>query len=139
MKIIAGGRGQGKTTKLIKEAYDNNGVIVCRNKTIVQYIIDKASNMGCLPISTCLIDEIMCCHPDTKFYIDDYDWFVKQPINWNDLSYINIEAVTMTSDDVVDLNKSYSGINITINVNNYGNNDKGDIISKVVDELDKVL
>ncbi len=46
MKTIVGGRGSGKTTELIKTAYDTGAAILCLTRCETGFIKTKAKEMG---------------------------------------------------------------------------------------------
>ena len=45
MKTIIGGRGSGRTWKLLQEASKENGLVVCHSKSSAEYTKDMAINM----------------------------------------------------------------------------------------------
>lgn len=47
MEIIAGGRGTGKTRRLLEMAKDNNGVVICEN---VEEMTKRAYRLGIVGI-----------------------------------------------------------------------------------------
>lgn len=46
MKTIVGGRQSGKTTEMIKTAYDTNAAIICSTRNEAQYIRKTAKEMN---------------------------------------------------------------------------------------------
>jgi hypothetical protein len=100
MKIIAKGRGKGKTTELIKMSAEKQIPIVCATSAQCKNIVDRANGMK-LKIP----NPIKCTDlkgRNGKVLIDDCD-FVMKNIFCNALHGIDIEAITMSSDDYNEL------------------------------------
>lgn len=78
MKVISGGRGTGKTTRLFKEISEEykNPVVVCRNP---KHMIEKAYDMNIHNIRFITIDDLLENGTDNYeeiFFDDVYDVLV---------------------------------------------------------------
>lgn len=72
--FIFGGRGSGKTTRLIKEASETNGVIVCPTLKMADYICHLACELKCNIRRPITYDEAFGPRDDRKasHYFDNY-------------------------------------------------------------------
>ena len=75
MFIITGGRGSGKTKKLLETAQENGGVIICRDP---QKMIDRAHKYGMTGLDIISYEEY-CTRkviPNKPKYIHDLEAFM---------------------------------------------------------------
>lgn len=81
MKIYAGSRQSGKTTKLILECAEKDGVIMCSNAGSAAYIMDTAKKMGVKirkPVTTRqFLKGKLSKEKGVKLFIDDAELFLK--------------------------------------------------------------
>ena len=93
MKIIAKGRGQGKTTELIKISADKQIPIVCDTSS-VQYIIDKAKEMNLKIPQPLTVQQLnMIQWRDKSILVDNAELILQNKLGHK------IEAVSINTDD----------------------------------------
>lgn len=93
MKIIAKGRGKGKTTELIKMSAEKQIPIVCMIGSI-QYIIDKAKEMGLTIPKPLTVQQLnMTQWKDKPVLVDNAEFILQTKLGHK------IEAITLNSDD----------------------------------------
>lgn len=73
MEKIIDNRGTGKTTKLVKEASENDGVIVCSYPPYVKELNDEIIVLTYGEYIQCLLKGTVINHP---IYIDEIDGFL---------------------------------------------------------------
>ena len=102
MKVILGDRRVGKTTKLIELADNYNGYIVVHSVKNAQQVFNMAREMGKkinMPITFYEFMHHQYGYRCRHFYIDDIDLCLGQ------LSQFEIKAVTLTTGELIDVNK----------------------------------
>lgn len=107
MRIVRSGRGEGKTTTLIRKASEEHKFIICANTTRKDYIITQAKRMGIFIYEPMIITQYLKGDytyeykkdskylKDVSFLIDDLECVLNTIIS-------NIDLVT-TSEDIVSL------------------------------------
>lgn len=74
-QFMIGSRGQGKTTLLIKQASEADGVIVCQSRHMADYIFHMARELGYSIKYPLTYDELFLYSKgrrNTKYYFDEY-------------------------------------------------------------------
>ena len=89
MERIYGGRGQGKTKRLMEAAAKVGGVIVCRNPVAMK---KKAEAYGIIGLDFISYEDMASCdipegYPDNKFFVDELEEYMKVHFNTNNLYY----------------------------------------------------
>ena len=102
MNYIIGGRRTGKTTKLIKYAAENNGLIITNDERRVKEIEDIAKKLGYTIQKPVTIYELKQKSAGrvkiVRGYMDDADSFLEEQIYRISCGYIKLDTVTMTLD-----------------------------------------
>lgn len=97
MEIITKPKGGGKTTDLIKMAYERGGYIVCRNCAEVDRIHSEAHKLGFYILFPLTYKEFIdnAYHGSNikEFYIDNAEDLLQQ------LTAVNIKAITLNVPD----------------------------------------
>jgi len=101
MKLIAGSRGTGKTTRLIQIAAKNNYLLACVNKQMSAYAWNMSKELGLdiiYPITheQLLLGDVLLGLFCEGILIDDVDRFIGKSLN----TAISIKAVSMSTDDL---------------------------------------
>jgi hypothetical protein len=126
MKIIAKGRGKGKTTELIKMSAEKQIPIVCFYREEARHIEEQAKQMGLeIPKPVSNLDYLE--EKDTSILIDNADIVLR-----NKFSGHPIEAITITTNDyneleIEDISSYYDEIIKKLKDN----------VKKISDNLDK--
>ena len=119
--FIIGGRKTGKTTLLIKQAYeDAHSIIVCSRKHMADYIHCMAMRMGC-PINRPIIyDKFFRYHHEIidqrnlNCYFDDYGMrledVLRREINRMELDHV--KTIMINEDSIGQINDILSGLKI---------------------------
>ena len=96
MKVITGGRGEGKTTKIIELCAKNFGYIVCADHRRSRYISDLATTMGLdIPFPITFHDFVENRYYDlgiNEFLIDDAHELIQY------LSNVPVSAISVCTD-----------------------------------------
>ena len=105
MNYIIGGRRTGKTTRMIKNAAENNGLIITNDKRRAEEIEYIAKKMGyTIPKPVTILELRQKCDGmslcTVRGYMDDADYFLKEHIFKISRGHIELDTVTMTSDIV---------------------------------------
>ena len=80
MKRILGGRGTGKTTKIIQKAIEDDAVIVVPAFRCIDNVLHLAEKLGCKDKVKCITfsqfvnGQTMRILPPDHYYIDELDW-----------------------------------------------------------------
>ena len=92
MFIVSGGRGVGKTKKLIEQAVETNGIIVCRDPDIMRA---RAHSYGITGLVTVSYEERAnrtIVHPSKPVYIHDINSFIEY-------NFQEVKGFTVCTDD----------------------------------------
>lgn len=77
MIIVSGGRGVGKTKKLIESAIAENGIIVCRDPDAMRARAHKYGITGLNVISYEEMANRVIVHPSKPVFIHDINGFIE--------------------------------------------------------------
>ena len=96
MKVIARGRGTGKTKELLYEAWKNNGQVLCMNKRAIQA---KADVYGFTGLTIIDWNDILYgqFYDEKPLYIDEAE-YVFATLLKNDFN-LNLEGIDVNLED----------------------------------------
>lgn len=95
MLTVIGERGSGRTRRLIKEAYINEGVIVCCGKAEANYVAETSSDLK-MPVQCFSLQEFQKLrtsggiHHSTSVYLDNLELSIKALLG-NQICGISLE------------------------------------------------
>lgn len=76
MEILIGGKGTGKTRKLIELAYENRGILAVRTERERAHIWDKSRALG-MPIEVVVYEDVENLkRTQRKIYIDEVEGYI---------------------------------------------------------------
>ena len=99
MLVSIGGQGDGKTRRMIGEAYLNSGIVLVFSEASKKYVKEQSKELN-MPVRVFSLVDINAgkhigTNPrekQTKFYIDELDIFLYH------LLHVNVEGVSLTDD-----------------------------------------
>lgn len=115
--FIVGGRGSGKTIRLIKEASETNGVIVCPTHKMSDYICHLAQKLNCKIREPITYEEAFGSYDDRKVshYFDEYGielWNVLRR-KLSAFEHYKTKTIIIDENSVKSLNDILDGLKVT--------------------------
>lgn len=114
--FVIGSRGQGKTTLLIKEASETNGVIICPTSMMANHIFFRAQKLGYSINRPITYDEMFKNSRGKRndYYFDEFGHQLTLVLRrWiNNLTHDRIKTVIIDNGSIASLNDILSGMNV---------------------------
>lgn len=115
--FVIGSRRQGKTTLLIKKAYETNGVIVCPTHMMANYIFHMAQELGYSLHKPIIYDEMFKCSKGkrTVYYFDEFGTRLVLVLRrWlNDLEHDHVNTIIIDKGSIDSINDILGGMKIS--------------------------
>lgn len=116
-QFIVGGRGSGKTIRLIREAHKADGVIACPTAQMADYICSLAQKLNCKIRRPVTYDELFRYHGDRKsnHYFDEYgtDLLMSLRKRLNVMEQYKTKTIMIDEDSVNSLNDMLAGLKVS--------------------------
>lgn len=116
-QFIVGGRGSGKTARLIREANETDGIIICPTPQMADYICNLAQNLDCEFRRPVTYRELFRYRPDAFInrYFDEYgqDLLMSLYQRLNAMEQYNVRTVMIDEGSIKSLNDILANLKVS--------------------------